>query len=356
MTPREREIMALLRKNPQISQREIAEKLNITRSGVSTHINNLAKNGYILGRTYILREDDYISVVGGANMDIVGSSYNKIIRKDSNPGYIKYSSGGVGRNICADLARLGIKTSFISVLGTDTSGSFIKNELSSINVDTSNILIVSGSTPHYLAILDDSKDMELAISDMDLVKKIDKDFLQGKRHIISSSKLTILDTNLEEEALGYLFKNIPSKYLVDGVSTKKVVKLKNYLPYIFFLKVNEYEAKALTDEKDDIEKIAEELLDKGLNSLCITLGSKGAYYFSKKEKIFKKSIKLNVVNASGAGDAFMAGFSYGLFNDESVEECLNLAMASSRIVLKSKTASPYDYNLEKLMEEVKNAW
>ena len=84
MTPREREIMALLRKNPQISQREIAEKLNITRSGVSTHINNLAKNGYILGRTYILREDDYISVVGGANMDIVGSSYNKSIRKDSN--------------------------------------------------------------------------------------------------------------------------------------------------------------------------------------------------------------------------------------------------------------------------------
>lgn len=80
---------------------------------------------------------------------------------------------------------------------------------------------------------------------------------------------------------------------------------------------------------------------------------KGSLLFSKKEKIFKKSIKLNVVNASGAGDAFMAGFSYGLFNDESVEECLNLAMASSRIVLKSKTASPHDYNLEKLMEEVK---
>ena len=106
MTPREKEIINLLKKNPGISQQEIADELNITRSGVSTHINNLMTSGYILGRGYILREDSYVAVLGGCNMDITGYSFDNLKERDSNPGKIEYSSGGVGRNICENLARL----------------------------------------------------------------------------------------------------------------------------------------------------------------------------------------------------------------------------------------------------------
>ena len=94
MTNREQEILDLINKNPMISQNEIAETLGITRSSVAVHISNLIKKGYILGRGYIVRSNSYVAVVGGANIDIQGIPYDKLIYRDSNPGKVKFSLGG----------------------------------------------------------------------------------------------------------------------------------------------------------------------------------------------------------------------------------------------------------------------
>ena len=54
MTERERQIIALLRKNPMLPQAEIARRLGITRSSVGVHLANLSKKGHILGKGYVL--------------------------------------------------------------------------------------------------------------------------------------------------------------------------------------------------------------------------------------------------------------------------------------------------------------
>ncbi|OLR64142.1 carbohydrate kinase [Peptoniphilus porci] len=353
MTPREKEIINLLKKNPGISQQEIADELNITRSGVSTHINNLMSSGYILGRGYILREDTYVAVLGGCNMDIIGYSFDNLKVRDSNPGKIKYSSGGVGRNICENLARLGINTTFLSVLGKDDAAKNILDELNHINVDSSKILISEGITPHYLAILDEEKDMYVAIADMDLLKNIDKDYIDKNKKIIENAEFTIIDTNLEEETLDYILKNIKGKFLIDGVSTKKVIKIKNLLNKIDFLKVNNYEAKTLSGlDTDNINSLGEDLIDKGLKSLVITAGSRGAFYFEKDFKRVRKPDPVKVVNASGAGDAFMAGYAYGLYNDFDIDKRMKAAEAAARIALKSANSCSKDMNENNLKGEI----
>lgn len=357
MTPREKQIIELLKINPTISQQEIAQELNITRSGVSSHINNLFNQGFILGRGYILREEEYIAIVGGCNMDIIGYSFDSLKNRDSNPGIIKYSSGGVARNICENIARLEVNTTFLSVLGEDDAGKKIYDELNSLNVDTSKMLMSKGVTPHYLAVLDDNKDMTVAISDMELLKKLDKEYILKNKIILENAKFVVLDTNLDIETLDFIYKNVNAKYLIDGVSTKKVLKLKNILDKIHFLKVNIYEAIALAecDNNDnfDIEEIGKILINKGLNSIVITLGEKGAYYFDKDNIIFKKAKPLKVVNASGAGDAFMAGYIYGIFNDYDINKRLDIAQAMSRIALKSDSSSSDEINLKNLEDELK---
>ena len=65
MTNREREVLDLIKKNPFISQDEIAKELNIARSSAAVHISNLMKKGYILGKGYIINEDDYVLAIGG---------------------------------------------------------------------------------------------------------------------------------------------------------------------------------------------------------------------------------------------------------------------------------------------------
>ena len=115
MTNREQEILELIKKNPMISQNEIAEILGIARSSVAVHISNLIKKGYILGRGYIVQDNSYVAIVGGANVDIQGFPYNSLIYRDSNPGKVEFSLGGVGRNIGENLTRLGIPVKLISV-------------------------------------------------------------------------------------------------------------------------------------------------------------------------------------------------------------------------------------------------
>ena len=353
MTPREKEIINLLKKNPGISQQEIADELNITRSGVSTHINNLMTSGYILGRGYILREDSYVAVLGGCNMDITGYSFDNLKERDSNPGKIEYSSGGVGRNICENLARLDVNTTLLSVLGKDDAGKNILDELNRINVDTSKILLADGITPHYLAILDEDKDMFVAISDMDLLKNIDKDYVDRNKKIIENAEFTIMDTNLEEKTLDYVLKNLKGKFLIDGVSTKKVVKIKNLLDKIYFLKVNIYEAQALSGlETENIDRLGEDLIEKGLESLVITAGGKGAFYFEKDFKMMRKPEAVKVVNSSGAGDAFMAGYAYGLYKDFEIDKRMKAAEAAARIALKSVNSCSKDMNENNLKGEI----
>ena len=67
MTNREEELLELIRKNPAISQNELAAALGITRSSVAVHITNLIRKGYILGKGYILKEEDYICEIGRAS-------------------------------------------------------------------------------------------------------------------------------------------------------------------------------------------------------------------------------------------------------------------------------------------------
>lgn len=73
MNNREKEILAILRRNPLIQQNEIfADMLQISRSRVAAHIMDLMRKGRIKGKGYILTEQEYCVVVGTINMDICG--------------------------------------------------------------------------------------------------------------------------------------------------------------------------------------------------------------------------------------------------------------------------------------------
>lgn len=128
MTNRESEILEIIKKQPDIEQSEIASRLNIARASVAVHISNLQKKGYISGRIYLVNDFEYAVGIGAANVDICGRSKNPIIMADSNPGAMSISLGGVTRNICENLARLGGSVKLISALGSDLYGHMIREE------------------------------------------------------------------------------------------------------------------------------------------------------------------------------------------------------------------------------------
>ncbi|RYJ05048.1 MAG: winged helix-turn-helix transcriptional regulator, partial [Actinomycetales bacterium] len=95
LTDREREIVALLRRDPLIGSAAIADALGTTRAAVNVHLSNLGKKGVILGRGYVLSEQPSVVVIGGANMDVKARSNAAAVPATSNPGTGSMAAVGV---------------------------------------------------------------------------------------------------------------------------------------------------------------------------------------------------------------------------------------------------------------------
>ena len=117
MTRREEEILQWIREDPMISQQALAQRAGITRSSVGVHIANLMRKGKLLGRGYLLAEESYVAVIGAVNVDISGTPDTALLPGDSNPGHVRVTMGGVGRNIAE--SRDGLMLGCRNVVGGD---------------------------------------------------------------------------------------------------------------------------------------------------------------------------------------------------------------------------------------------
>lgn len=362
MTNREEEILKLIKSNPMISQKELSEILGITRSSAAVHITNLMKKGYIKGKGYVLNEAPYVCVVGGANVDIQGFPNQILIQKDSNPGQVKISLGGVGRNIGENLRKMDVETKLITVIGNDVYGNKIIEEGRNIGIDMEHSLrLQEQPTSTYLCILNEKGDMQVAIAYMDILEQMTVEFIQKKKHVIDNASICVIDTNIPRKTIEYIVTNHKDTELfLDTVSTTKAKKVKDIIGCFHTIKPNKIEAEILSGieikSNDDLNKCGKYFLDKGVKRVFITLGEDGVYYNDGCEENIVKTPKVNVVNATGAGDAFLAGLVYSRMNKLSMEDSTKVAMTASILALSHEnTINPNMSieNINKKMEELK---
>jgi len=132
MTAREKEIFEVLKKEPLISQDELAQRFGITRSSAAVHISNLMKKGVILGKGYVINEQ--VSVV------VVGESYMGIeVGIEENQTSIDVIFGGFGVELSRALANFGLNVKVITVLGNDDVGNTILGRYQEKGIDTSTV-------------------------------------------------------------------------------------------------------------------------------------------------------------------------------------------------------------------------
>ena len=243
-----------------------------------------------------------IVVIGSSNVDYLGKAFNKIIEKDSNVGKVTISSGGVGRNICENLLRLKEDVTFITALGNDKQGERLESELLALNCKIIKPQTMK-STASYLAISDNTGDMVLGLCDTSIIDEIDIELLEYYDEIISSCKILMVDANISLESIGYLLNKYSDKVkiIVDGISTTKVLKFKDYLSKIYLLKVNKY-------EYDTIYPFIKD--NNQPKYLIKTSGKKNIECFNfdllKVDYIDVPKVD-KIINTTGAGDALLSG-------------------------------------------------
>jgi len=267
-------------------------------------------------RGRVLHDTGYVTVVGGANLDISGAPFKELIQRDSNPGLVTISPGGVGRNIAENLARLGVRVKLLTVVGDDANGTRLLEDTARAGVYIGHVRRVSGvSTGIYLSVLDENRDMAVAVASMEILRRLDAGYLRENEKTLKEGRLTVFDANLAVEALEVATDLLAGhKMVLDPVSVTKALQVRGLLGRFYCIKPNRREAEALTGlstgSPQGLRRNAEVFHDLGVSRVFISLGQEGVYFSDGTERGIAKALSAEVRSATGAGDAFLAGVVY----------------------------------------------
>ena len=296
----------------------------------------------------------FVSVIGGLNIDLQGSSVNPLVFNDSNPGEIVMSAGGVGRNIAENISKLNIHSKILSYVGNDALGDFVVNKSSLSGVDTSFIKKHSHlPTSQYLSVLDDNNDMLVSISDMRIIEEMTIQDIDKWNLTIEQSSAIVVDTNIPIPVIEYLtdkYSNIP--LFLDPVSFAKTSKILKLIGRFHTVKPNRLETELISGVKitdnESMLKAAKIIFDMGCKQIFITLGEDGVFYYDGENfgQYLHKGV--NMISANGAGDAFTAGVVYGFLKLNGIKETAEFASAAAVIALRSANTISDDLSEERV--------
>jgi len=287
-------------------------------------------------------KEPYILVFGVSICDIIGFTKKNYRPFDSNPGSVKFSFGGVCRNIAENMAKIGLNTKFISVLGDDINGMNMLNHAKKLNIDMSDTLIIEGeSTPTYLAILDESGEMVSAVVDLKITNNFTNEFINSKAEVIRNAEYMVVDAD-NPTTLAYLLTAFhkDTKFILDPVSAAKAYKIKDYIKYFHTIKPNRHEAEVLCGFEiktiEDVRKAGNYFRDIGVQNVFISLDSEGIYYHNGIEEGIIKANGISVVNVTGAGDALVAGIGNCYMKNMNIVNTVKFAVSMSSITISHK--------------------
>lgn len=289
-----------------------------------------------------------VVVIGGANTDYVGTPTGSLVERVSNPGSIRTSPGGVGRNVAENLARLGVSVELITAFGDDESGRDLVTSCREAGIGTEGSMVIDGAAgARYVAINDADHDLAVAVSDMRVLEAITPQVLAAPTlaRLIDAADVVVADTNLSAESIGWLAEHADAPLVIDPVSASKAVRVASLLPAIAAIKPNAHEVDALVgmqvDNLDDAEKAAREFVRRGTGRAFVTLGASGVAWADSAAAGLIESPGVTPVNASGAGDAFTAGIVYAMLAAAGTEWQARFASALSIVALESdETVNP----------------
>jgi pseudouridine kinase len=251
-----------------------------------------------------------VLVVGGANVDVVAQSTKSFRAGTSNPGRTYSSAGGVGRNIAANLGRLGVPTTLIAAFGNDTFGARLREETLATGVDLSHAVELPMPSGSYLAMLDADGELVGAVSDMAAAESLCVEHVPPD--VVAAASYVVLDANLTAEVLEHVCRTAAASaipVIIDPVSVPKadrVVKALHAGP-VHTITPTRTELVALTGE-DDLSEAVAALHDLGVERVWVREGASGSTLFARASSAHVAAVPAEVCNVTGAGDSMAAAY------------------------------------------------
>lgn len=292
-----------------------------------------------------------IITLGSASMDVLVKTKEEKANHNSyfNLAYhlgdkvlidkLFFSTGGSGTNTAVAFSRLGLKTAFIGVVGTDSNGSAILDELKNENVDF--LGNIKSGNSGFSVVLTQGKDRTILVH-----KGVNNDLsLHDIRLNLFNSSWLYVSTMLEKSSettkkLISIAKKRNMKIATNlsiYLAKLGLKKLKFILESSDILILNKEEAKALT-KKQSISEMIHSIATYCKGIIVITDGVNPIHAYHWKKNYTKKITPVKAIDSTGAGDAFASGFVYGIIKEKDLETSLEYGCKESLSVLKEPGA------------------
>lgn len=284
--------------------------------------------------------------------------------------------GGAPANVLAAAGNFGAKTAFIGKVGKDMHGEFLKETLKKYNIETKG-LIMDEKVFTTLAFVSLNEKGERTFSfarkpgaDTCLTKEEVNLELIKECKIFHFGSLSLTDNPSKEALLYALEKAKEMKKIISYDPNYRpllwenrdiaVKEMRDVVKYADIIKISDEETELLTGYKEP-EKAALKLIEQGISLVFITLGSEGSFLKTKDFQIRVKSKKCNVVDTTGAGDAFWGAILYKLaerensvfqISEKEGTEYLKFANTTAGICVEKRGAIPAMASLEELLMKI----
>ena len=256
-----------------------------------------------------------ICVIGGANVDITAQSKNQFIARDSNPGTVRLSFGGVGRNIAHNLALLGDEVCFVTRFGGDAFGQMLQVSCREIGMDIS-LCEACPTLPSacFASINDSNGEMLGGVADMAVTESISTDWLADRIDAIDRAEGAAV---------------FQAALYIDAVSGPKAVRLAEALnssvsKRLFTFKCNALEALTLSG----VTSFTRRYVTRGAEGLEVTADGRTSLF---------PALPCSVRNTTGGGDALLAGIVHA-GPRATVEEAARIGLLCARYAVESDEA------------------
>lgn len=284
-----------------------------------------------------------VLVVGSLNADLVVKSPRFPQPGETISGEdLQIIPGGKGANQAVAAARQGVKTAMLGRVGSDSFAPFLVDNLKSNQVDTSHVAVDSSATGTAIIVVDANGQNSIVLSPgaNGNVSPADVDSAS-----FSNSKLLLLQLEIPTPTVLHAAQQARANGLTVILNPAPAKALPaELISSVDILIPNESELSLLTglpvNNVSSAEKAAQEILKQGVKTVIVTLGSKGALLVTDTQVTQVDTYKVNVVDTTAAGDAFIGGFASAMLSGKTLEESVRYGCACGALATTKFGAQP----------------
>jgi ribokinase len=263
---------------------------------------------------------------GALNVDNL-FKVNRIAAAEEESFVVDHSEacGGSAANTMVALARLGCKVGFIGQVASDAEGRMLLQDFRKEGVDARGVTVVTkGRSGKVMGFVGKGGERALyidpGVNDTIRLDQIDSSYASSTRFLHLSSFVGKQSFETQKKIVGQLPKEVRVSFDPGALYSRMgLARLRSIIKKTSVMMPNAREIALLTG-KSNYRAGARLLINEGVEVLAVKLGSKGCYVTNGYEDYMVKHFKVKVLDTTGAGDAFDAGFIYGLLSGKDINE------------------------------------